>query len=101
MENEKATERLCFSFLGKRVFLIILLEMVLNSSFHRERVASCSAVGRDDKLKERSLAFYEMCMAKRWWRHGKKSTNRGHFFAVRAANFCTITEHEGIHRGSQ
>lgn len=40
-----------------------------------------------------------------WQRNGggmeRKALTEDIFFAVRAANFCTITEHEGIHRGSQ
>lgn len=65
MENGKGTVRLCFSFLEERVFLMIaLLEMDLNSFFHGERTASCSAVGGVDKRRERSLALQGTCMAK-------------------------------------
>lgn len=56
---------LCFSVLEKRVFKIALFEMDLSSFLHWVRVVSCSALDGVDWLRERSLALYGMCMAKR------------------------------------
>ena len=65
------------------IFIIVLFEMDFKTFLHWERIRSCSALGGVDKLRERSLALYEICRAKGEWKHRKSSSNRGHFLLLR------------------